>query len=878
MKFNKIILCLIALAVSVNTCSLLVLADGEVQNSGLVDYSGGLKPMTEDEIRLKEETSVLSEHAYLNDLALERINEQLIEEDMEEVSYNTAKMGEETVIEGNDIIPFSVQNTQSLIPFLKKVDNSTDERTANCLPPIGYQGGFGSCGAFSSTYYQMTYMNALVKGYDVKNNPDKILSPKFTYNIGKKSDNSEDGIWPVIAYAIVQKHGCPFNIDFPYIDFNNPPLITASDYRGWPTEADVWEKALENKVERSGWGYIGDLKEKTPIENAQDPDLNLIKTYLANGYILNVVTHTEGWETEKISEGVEICTGVNAEGGLHAMTVVGYDDDFCYTVGKKQGCGAFKLINSWGNNDCETWFAYDALNEVSAINPTKERLKGWVNNEFTWVTMYKEYTPKLLARFDINTSNRGNVDLSLGYSDIFSDKPTEKWKPFIFNETKYIEENGGNNNFNINGTLGEGSASIVLDYTDLINEKEADTIDEELKWYISSNAKISNFQIKDIPFSKDYQTPCLDTLPNDKGIISNQCSLPLKVHYDKSWTISSNYPLKKDTVKFTTIYFKDINGNVIGSDTKLDNDNKNIFAVPRKPYKKGQYYSFIIDGIKTVAGNGLKAPIVKRFFVAPDNEEEVDYSIESSFTDENFLDIIRELVQKPNGVVYLSDVRDIKELDVSNSEITSLSGIEYFTSLEELNCSNNQIAQLNLSRNVNLKTLDASNNLLKEIDLSHNTLLTEVNLAGNECVKPTVKEFKINNGYLNHTNNFGNYFYGLNGKGDVTDLLVENPLPKIVFMGQSFYTYISLENSDFVDEVTIEMHRNDQNEKIEGKRVKLTSVGNGIFTGRETLPHSAEVYVNEARKGTINIFYTKINDETREEFLLGEYQAYLLMD
>lgn len=882
MKFNKMILCLITLAVSVNTCGLSALAAKEIPNSDLymADYSGALKPMTEDEIRLKEETSVLATDAFLNDLALERINEQLKEDGMDEVSYDTAELGEEIVTTDNDIMLFSIPDTQSLISFLDKVDNSTDERTSKYLPPYSKQGKFGSCGAFASTYYQMTYMRAIAKKEKIKDDLSNVLSPKFTYNIGKKADNGEAGMWPSTAYAIVQKHGCPFNKYFEYHYYDDLDKAPTNEYREWPTKAEMWKDALQNKVKQSGWGKIGATNDATPVKSPSDENLNLIKTFLANGYILNIVTPT-GWITDTSTNGEKVCVEVTSDEEFHAMTVVGYDDNFSYKVDNVEGKGAFKLIDSQDDEPNEVWFAYDALNAKSALVPEKERYQGWKYNEFTWVTMYENYSPKLLAEFEITTDNRGAVDLSLGYGDMSSDKPTEQWKPFIFNETKYIDKEGGNNCFNISGVHEDNeddednSATIVLDFTDLINEKETDRLDEELKWYLSSNADISEFKLIDMrPEEQDYYTSS-GTLPNDTGVISVPFQLPTKVDKDKVWNISVNYPLDAKTVNASTVAVKDDSGENMLAPVLLNNDTE-IVVKPRS-YIGGKYYSLEIDGIKTVAGNGLNRPITKYFLVAPDKENEVDYSIESSFNDNNFLNIIRELVQKPKGVVYLSDVRDIKELDVSNSEITSLSGIEYFTSLEKLICSNNQITKLDLSKNVNLKTLDASNNLLKEIDLSHNMLLIEVNLDGNECASPVISEFKINNGYKNYTNNYGDFMYGCNGRGKVFDLLTGES-PRVEFHGSDFLVYMDLKNNKFVDRVIIEMHRNDKNKQIEGKRVELTSAGDGIFIGNGNIARGAEWSTMESRKGTIEVFYTKKDDALNEEIPLGEYSAYFIID
>ena len=68
----------------------------------------------------------------------------------------------------------------------------------------------------------------------------------------------------------------------------------------------------------------------------------------------------------------------------------------------------------------------------------------------------------------------------------------------------------------------------------------------------------------------------------------------------------------------------------------------------------------------------------------------------------------------------------------SDSEkIKSTKGIEKLTSLKDLNLSNNNISNIDLSKNTSLKDLNLSNNNISNIDLSKNTSLTELNLAAN---------------------------------------------------------------------------------------------------------------------------------------------------
>ncbi|CAI2766187.1 T9SS type A sorting domain-containing protein [Flavobacterium collinsii] len=63
-----------------------------------------------------------------------------------------------------------------------------------------------------------------------------------------------------------------------------------------------------------------------------------------------------------------------------------------------------------------------------------------------------------------------------------------------------------------------------------------------------------------------------------------------------------------------------------------------------------------------------------------------------------------------NGAVLNSSIAAITTLDVSNSSLTKLTGIEGFTSLTTLNCSGNSLKRLNVSQNKFLNTLNCSNN------------------------------------------------------------------------------------------------------------------------------------------------------------------------
>ena len=72
------------------------------------------------------------------------------------------------------------------------------------------------------------------------------------------------------------------------------------------------------------------------------------------------------------------------------------------------------------------------------------------------------------------------------------------------------------------------------------------------------------------------------------------------------------------------------------------------------------------------------------------------------------------------------------EMDISDKEIVSLKGIEYFPFLQVLDCSNNHIEKLDVSVNTELKTLDCGNNHLTNLDTSKNTDLEILDCGRND--------------------------------------------------------------------------------------------------------------------------------------------------
>ena len=71
-----------------------------------------------------------------------------------------------------------------------------------------------------------------------------------------------------------------------------------------------------------------------------------------------------------------------------------------------------------------------------------------------------------------------------------------------------------------------------------------------------------------------------------------------------------------------------------------------------------------------------------------------------------------------DGEIQVTEAQVIKFLNISNSTISDLTGIEAFTNLIYLNCSTNQLSSLDFLSLTNLKGLDCSNNQLSSLDVS----------------------------------------------------------------------------------------------------------------------------------------------------------------
>lgn len=94
----------------------------------------------------------------------------------------------------------------------------------------------------------------------------------------------------------------------------------------------------------------------------------------------------------------------------------------------------------------------------------------------------------------------------------------------------------------------------------------------------------------------------------------------------------------------------------------------------------------------------------------------------------------------PDGVVLTANIDTITILDVSNKNISSLVGIEDFTSISILKCNNNNLTALNITQNPNLTTLYVSTNNLSNIDVTQNSNLDTLGCSNNQLTTVDVTQ------------------------------------------------------------------------------------------------------------------------------------------
>lgn len=113
-----------------------------------------------------------------------------------------------------------------------------------------------------------------------------------------------------------------------------------------------------------------------------------------------------------------------------------------------------------------------------------------------------------------------------------------------------------------------------------------------------------------------------------------------------------------------------------------------------------------------------------------------DVAINSTnFQDPAFLEFVKKYDQDNDGKLSTDERNQVHILNVEQSNIKDLTGIEWFPELTTLRCSELGLKELKLSENKELVTLYCSKNNLTQLELSKNTELTYLDCSGNQLTE-----------------------------------------------------------------------------------------------------------------------------------------------
>ena len=111
-----------------------------------------------------------------------------------------------------------------------------------------------------------------------------------------------------------------------------------------------------------------------------------------------------------------------------------------------------------------------------------------------------------------------------------------------------------------------------------------------------------------------------------------------------------------------------------------------------------------------------------------------------NFPDANFRGYLLAKSYGSDGVLTDEEIAGITSISVSYKSIADLTGIEHFTALTQLYCSNNQLTSLDVSHNTALLILSCQGNQLTALNVSQNTALSQLYCYVNQLTELDVSQ------------------------------------------------------------------------------------------------------------------------------------------
>ena len=253
----------------------------------------------------------------------------------------------------------------------------------------------------------------------------------------------------------------------------------------------------------------------------------------------------------------------------------------------------------------------------------------------------------------------------------------------------------------------------------------------------------------------------------------------------------------------------------------------------------------------------------------------------TTFPDENFRNWVLAQDYGQDGVLTEDEIAGVTEIGVYSKDIANLKGIEYFTALTELYCSNNQLTSLDVSKNTALTELACFNNQLTSLDVSKNTALTYLSCDGNQLTtldvskNTALKELACAENQITtldvSKNTALTYIYCINNQLKTLDVSKNTALHTLICMNNQLTSLVVSNNSALI---ILDCSGNQINETEMGKLVESLPANNGKLyvknlnsSNEQNVITTTQVAAAKAKGWTVYAFDSSVGD-------YGDYVEY----
>ncbi|WP_338841597.1 T9SS type A sorting domain-containing protein [Flavobacterium ginsenosidimutans] len=306
------------------------------------------------------------------------------------------------------------------------------------------------------------------------------------------------------------------------------------------------------------------------------------------------------------------------------------------------------------------------------------------------------------------------------------------------------------------------SKNILLTYLDVGSNNLTEISlakNAELKTLYIGNNKITSVDFKgnlklEALSIENNKLNTLDLSTNEKVYYLNAygnylTSLDLSKNLElSSISISQNQIRKLDFSKNTKLSFVYVGGNKLislnlknGANTLLKGSSANFLDNP-------DLACIQVDDVDYANTNWTERKDVTASFSVDACPVIVPYTLIPDVKFEEKLIALGIDKDGKNGKVETLNIVDLNSLNISGSQITDLTGIQDFTSLKTLDCSNNALTTVDFSKNSLLENLNISKNQLTALDAAQAPSLTSLDCSNNAITKLTITKIYYGNDTL----------------------------------------------------------------------------------------------------------------------------------